>query len=184
MPSSASDALVLQLAHRPQRLGERHVGVRPVDQQQVDALEPQVAQRGLRLPAHPAGVELLHPQLGRDEDLVAGHAGVGETAADLALVPVGPRRVEVAVAEHEGVANRLDAVVAAELPGPEADARHLGAADAERRGAQATSRSFCASASDCSFFSDWFSIWRMRSRVTLKVRPTSSSVRGCSPPRP
>ena len=48
----------------------------------------------------------------------------------------------------------------------------------------ATSRSFCASASDCSFLSDWFSIWRMRSRVTLNVRPTSSSVRGCSPPRP
>src|SRR5439155_119159 len=48
----------------------------------------------------------------------------------------------------------------------------------------ATSRSFCASARLCSFFSDWFSIWRIRSRVTLKVRPTSSSVRGCSPPRP
>jgi len=27
-------------------------------------------------------------------------------------------------------------------------------------------------------------IWRMRSRVTLNVRPTSSSVLGCSPPRP
>ena len=52
------------------------------------------------------------------------------------------------------------------------------------RAPYATSRSFCASASDCSFFSDWFSIWRMRSRVTLKVLPTSSSVRGCSPPRP
>ena len=49
---------------------------------------------------------------------------------------------------------------------------------------QATSRSFCASARDCSFLSDWFSIWRMRSRVTLNVRPTSSSVRGCSPPSP
>ncbi len=48
----------------------------------------------------------------------------------------------------------------------------------------ATSRSFWASASDCSFFSDWFSIWRIRSRVTLNVRPTSSSVRGCSPPSP
>ena len=51
-------------------------------------------------------------------------------------------------------------------------------------GAQVTSRSFCASARLWSFLSDWFSIWRMRSRVTLKVRPTSSSVRGCSPPRP
>ena len=48
----------------------------------------------------------------------------------------------------------------------------------------ATSRSFCASARLCSFFSDWFSIWRIRSRVTLNVRPTSSSVRGCSPPSP
>ena len=48
----------------------------------------------------------------------------------------------------------------------------------------ATSRSFCASASVCSFFSDWFSICRIRSRVTLNVRPTSSSVRGCSPPSP
>src|SRR5512144_833751 len=51
-------------------------------------------------------------------------------------------------------------------------------------GGYATSRSFWASASDCSFFSDWFSICRIRSRVTLKVRPTSSSVRGCSPPSP
>ncbi len=53
-----------------------------------------------------------------------------------------------------------------------------------RSDAYATSRSFCASARDCSFFRLWFSIWRIRSRVTLKVRPTSSSVRGCSPPRP
>ena len=52
------------------------------------------------------------------------------------------------------------------------------------RRAQATSRSFWASARLCSFFSDWFSIWRIRSRVTLNVRPTSSSVRGCSPPSP
>jgi hypothetical protein len=35
-----------------------------------------------------------------------------------------------------------------------------------------------------SFLSDWFSIWRIRSRVTLNVRPTSSNVHGCSPPRP
>ncbi len=48
----------------------------------------------------------------------------------------------------------------------------------------ATSRSFCASASDCSFLRLWFSICRIRSRVTLKVRPTSSRVRGCSPPSP
>ena len=35
-----------------------------------------------------------------------------------------------------------------------------------------------------SLLSDRFSIWRIRSRVTLNVRPTSSRVRGCSPPSP
>ena len=41
-------------------------------------------------------------------------------------------------------------------------------------------RIWAASASARSFFRPWFSIWRIRSRVTLKARPTSSSVRGCS----
>ena len=48
----------------------------------------------------------------------------------------------------------------------------------------ASSRSFCATARLCSFFSDCSSIWRIRSRVTLKLRPTSSRVRGCSSPSP
>ena len=48
----------------------------------------------------------------------------------------------------------------------------------------ATSLSFWLSASAWSFFRLWFSIWRTRSRVTLNVRPTSSSVRGCWPSRP
>ena len=47
-----------------------------------------------------------------------------------------------------------------------------------------TSRSFCASARARSFFSVWCSIWRMRSRVTLNARPTSSSVSGARPSSP
>ena len=43
-------------------------------------------------------------------------------------------------------------------------------------GAYVASRSRCASGSDSSFLSVWFSICRMRSRVTLNARPTSSSV--------
>ncbi len=43
-------------------------------------------------------------------------------------------------------------------------------------GAYVASRRRCASGSDSSFFSVWFSICRMRSRVTLNARPTSSSV--------
>jgi hypothetical protein len=45
-------------------------------------------------------------------------------------------------------------------------------------GQAATSRSFAVSARTRSFFRLWFSICRIRSRVTLNVRPTSSSVRG------
>ena len=58
------------------------------------------------------------------------------------------------------------------------------AGDVAGQGRQATSRSFAASASARSFFRLWFSICRIRSRVTLNVRPTSSSVRGCSPSSP
>ena len=42
----------------------------------------------------------------------------------------------------------------------------------------------CASGSDSSFFSVLFSIWRIRSRVTPKALPTSSSVHGWEPSRP
>ena len=73
------------------------------------------------------------------------------------------------------------------IPGPVGDiTSRLGSAIKHVPSASryATSRSFCASARLWSFLSDWFSIWRMRSRVTLNVRPTSSSVRGCSPPSP
>ena len=56
----------------------------------------------------------------------------------------------------------------------------------ERRslGLYATSRSFWQSARARSFFRHWFSICLIRSRVTLNARPTSSSVRGCSPSSP
>ena len=46
----------------------------------------------------------------------------------------------------------------------------------EARSSQVASRRRCASGSDSSFLSVWFSICRMRSRVTLNARPTSSSV--------
>ena len=78
-------------------------------------------------------------------------------------------------------------------------ARAVGAAAEERQDAaastavpprpqppehQATSRTLDASASARSFFRLWCSICRMRSRVTLNARPTSSSVRGWRPSSP
>ena len=53
-----------------------------------------------------------------------------------------------------------------------------------RRAQPIVPRRLWASGSVSSFLSVLFSIWRMRSRVTPKARPTSSSVRGRSPVRP
>jgi hypothetical protein len=52
------------------------------------------------------------------------------------------------------------------------------------RGGQAISRRSSISVEVLSFCNERLSICRMRSRVTLNVRPTSSRVRGCSPSRP
>jgi hypothetical protein len=49
---------------------------------------------------------------------------------------------------------------------------------------QATSRTLAASARARSFFRLWCSIWRIRTRVTLNARPTSSSDRGWRPSSP
>ncbi len=64
------------------------------------------------------------------------------------------------------------------------DLTRLAARGGRERPRYATSRSFCESARARSFFRPWFSICRIRSRVTWNARPTSSSVHGCSPFRP
>ena len=64
------------------------------------------------------------------------------------------------------------------------DARQGRSARQVKSPASPTAPSRSASARACSLRRDLCSIWRMRSRVTLNVRPTSSSVHGCSPPSP
>ncbi len=91
-------ALALHLGHRAERLGERHARVRPVDQQQVDGVEPQLRQapgRALELARRQQG----RRHLGGDEDLVA-HAGGAHALAHRAFVVVHLRGVDVAVAER------------------------------------------------------------------------------------
>ena len=62
--------------------------------------------------------------LGRHEDVVPRYAAVGEATADLALVAVDRRGVEVAVAGLEGDRCRAHGVLALDLPGAEAEQRH------------------------------------------------------------
>jgi hypothetical protein len=62
--------------------------------------------------------------------------------------------------------------------------RAVNATIVEAPRAYEASLSRCASGRPSSFFSVLFSIWRIRSRVTPKARPTSSSVRAFWPRRP
>ena len=72
------------------------------------------------------GAEVARPDLRREPDLAAVHAGLGDRAPDLLLVLVRTRRVDVAVADLERVAHAVVGVVALHEPGPEAEARDRG----------------------------------------------------------
>ena len=101
--------------------------------------------------------------------------GAGERGRPRAARLADARAVGAVVGAAEEV-EQPAAPAAAPLP-------PVGAVAASGR-SHATSRTLAASASARSFFRLWCSIWRIRSRVTLNARPTSSSVRGCWPSRP
>ena len=114
-------AAFMRTFHSPPRPGRP--ASRPVDDVQVDLLEPKPIQApldlGLRVFA--SGVELRG-----DEDLVARHAAVAEGTADALLVAVGLRGVDVAVAELQRPANRVLAVrPVRDLPDTKAEKRDL-----------------------------------------------------------
>jgi hypothetical protein len=140
---------------------------------QIGELEPRLGMSAatelVEREEHPRGadVEVLHrlrglppvPVVGRPEELRAAQR----------LVGVG----------HDLSDRGADALL---VPGLVRE-RFEGLGPVQQRG-YATSRTRAASASARSFFRPWCSIWRMRSRVTLNARPTSSSVRGCCPSSP
>jgi hypothetical protein len=129
----ADQPAVLQLGHRADRLGDRHVGVRPVQEQQVDV----VAAGGAASPRRrrrAVGREVAGPDLRGQEDLGAVDAGGLQPLPHLALVVVHPRGVDVAVAEAQRVLDALDRVAPGDLPGAVAELGDLGALDGEGLG--------------------------------------------------
>jgi hypothetical protein len=88
-------------------LAELHPRLWAVDQHQVDVTEPERLKRTVGAVLG-IGVALrLCDELGGDEKLVSRNAAPSQALADATLVPISLSRVEVAVADRDGVANDL-----------------------------------------------------------------------------
>jgi len=68
---------------------------------------------------------MLHPNLGGQEDLTSRYAGFGNCLADLFLIEITLRRVNVAVADRECVQHAPLAFILGYLVNPVAELRHF-----------------------------------------------------------
>ena len=118
------EAFVLQFGHGAQRLGERHARVRPMDQQQVDNIEPQLDQTFLDRTFEVMRRQPLRRHFGADHDLGA-QPRRSHALTDRRLVAVHLRGVDVAIAGLDRLQDDACAVAATELPRAEAHQRNL-----------------------------------------------------------
>ncbi|MBT2245615.1 hypothetical protein JQK15_19010 [Sphingobium sp. BHU LFT2] len=102
-----------------------------MDEHEVDVIEAQRLQRAVD-PLPGIGVALAFgDELGGDEYLVARHAARAQAIADAALVLVGLRGIDVAIADTDRVAHGAGGGVIGDHPGAEAELRD---GDAVRQG--------------------------------------------------
>jgi len=120
-PDRPDPAVVVQLLEGAPGL---HVvvldGQRPMDEVEVDNVEPQPLGAALERRQRPAEAVVGVPELGGDEQLVAGDAAVGDGLADAFLVAVGGRGVNEAVPGFEGQGDRLIDLIGGDLEDAEA----------------------------------------------------------------
>jgi hypothetical protein len=82
--------------------GAVHVAIGLVDQEQVQMVELQAAQRLVDGLADALEAGVLHPELARDEEVIARHATTTQSFPDSLFVHVGSRGVDQAVARLDG----------------------------------------------------------------------------------
>ena len=111
------------MRERIQRLRQRHARIRPVQQQQVDLGDAQLVQALLGGAFEVMWRKVTGPDFCGDEHLVAGNAGGAQRSADLALVLVDLRGVDMAIAEPQRLLDQPRAGPPAQLPGAEPDRR-------------------------------------------------------------
>jgi len=96
---------------------------RPVDQEQVDVIGAQCLQAVVERPARVVREVVRVAQLGGEEDLAAGHAGLGDRLADFLLVPVRLRGVDMPVADLQGGAHGRGGLARRDQEHPETELR-------------------------------------------------------------
>ncbi len=107
------------------RLSQRN-GLRgPMDQRQIDLIEPQPPEARLDRPLQIALGQIGEPDLGGDEDIVADNAAGAQPLAHRRLVFIHRGRIQMAVASAQGARDKLGAGVALQRPGAEPNRRHL-----------------------------------------------------------
>ena len=122
----AGAAVALELLeHAPGRdeVAAVEGGQRPVDQEQVDVVEPERDQRGVEGPARVVGPMGRVAELAGDEHIVTREAGGADALADPALVAVHLRGVDVAVARLERLLHGPGGVPRCDLEDPEPELR-------------------------------------------------------------
>ncbi len=115
------------MRQRAQRFGKRHVRIWPVQQQQIDLGQAQLAQAFLGGSFQIVRREVGGPHLGGDEHVLAPDARGAQAFADLALVLIGLRGVDVAIAQPERLLDQSRAGSSAQLPGAQPDRGNFGA---------------------------------------------------------
>src|SRR5215468_1920531 len=111
----------LDLAERAERVAQRNLRIRPVQQEQIDLRELQPLQARLRGTLEVAGGKVRRPHLRGDEHLLAFYAGGAQSLPHLAFVVVKLGGVDVAVAAPQRLFDDTHAGAPAQLPGAEAD---------------------------------------------------------------
>src|SRR5215204_5852087 len=123
-PDRAGAAVAVEVFERPPGSHEVPIvegGQRPVDKEQVHVVEAKIGECFVERLAGVLGLVKRVAELAGDEDVAAVEAGSADSFADLSLVGVHLRGVDVPVADPEGLAYRLYRILRLDLEDPETE---------------------------------------------------------------
>src|SRR5690606_8123777 len=105
----------------------------PVDQQQIDLIDPEPLEAGLRRALQGAIADVLPPHLGRQPDLIARNAACPQPFPDGRLVAVHLGRIDVPVPALECRRDAPGTLLILQWPSTVADDRYGSVADGDMR---------------------------------------------------